>query len=252
MSSLLTLNTSDRPIGDFLVGLGVQCHPHRKATRRVFSNYLDAGNGLTTGPLPNRIEALFTQGPVTQSDCSQFSHAALLKDKIKASRKPRKILSRQHPTCWPKSKRSPNTCPGRKLAGSTGGFPILWVVASQDVLSRTGMAIPVVSEIRPAARIIRPKTTHTVGDRIAGRSAVGWDTVVSGAGVIAWGVVGCSQSTTDERASDKSSGHGSAPSPTSSPPINIFDCAWGCFGDRKGLADRSCASSAGELGDAGC
>ena len=49
ISPLLTLNTLTRAIGDFLAGLGVQSHPNRKATRRVFSNYLDARNGLTTG-----------------------------------------------------------------------------------------------------------------------------------------------------------------------------------------------------------
>ena len=43
MSPLLTLNTFDRAICGFLIGLGVQCHPHRKATRRIVSNYLDAG-----------------------------------------------------------------------------------------------------------------------------------------------------------------------------------------------------------------
>jgi hypothetical protein len=64
LSSLLTLNAPNRAICDLLIGLGVQRHPHRKATRRVFTNYLDAGNGLTPGPLSDRFEAFFAQGPV--------------------------------------------------------------------------------------------------------------------------------------------------------------------------------------------
>jgi hypothetical protein len=83
LSSLLTLNASNRAICDLLIGLGVQCHPHRKATRRVFANYLDAGNGLTPGPLPDRIEAFFAQGPVVQSDCFRFRHAATEGAKMK-------------------------------------------------------------------------------------------------------------------------------------------------------------------------
>jgi hypothetical protein len=59
LPSLLTLNASNRAICDLLIGLGVQCHPHRKATRRVFTNYLDARNGLTPGPLSDRFEAFF-------------------------------------------------------------------------------------------------------------------------------------------------------------------------------------------------
>ena len=85
MSPLLTLNAFDRAIGGFLVGLGVQCHPHRKATRRIFPNYLDAGNSLTSGPLPNRIEAFLTQGPVIQSDCFRFRHAVTEEGKMMRS-----------------------------------------------------------------------------------------------------------------------------------------------------------------------
>ena len=65
------------------------------------------------------------------------------------------------------------------------------------------MAIPIVPEIRSAARIIRPKTTHTVGHRIARRRTVCRNTVVSGAGVIAWGVIWCCQGASDQRASDE-------------------------------------------------
>ena len=59
----------------------------------------------------------------------------------------------------------------------------------EELPSRTGVAIPVVPEIRSAAQIIRPKTTHTVADRIAVTWTVGRDTVVSGSGVIAWGAM---------------------------------------------------------------
>jgi hypothetical protein len=71
---------------DLLICLSVQCHPHRKATRRVFTNYLDAANGLTPGPLPDRIEAFFAQGPVVQSDCFRFRHAVTEKGRNEGSR----------------------------------------------------------------------------------------------------------------------------------------------------------------------
>ena len=99
-------------------------------------------------------------------------------------------------------------------------------------ISRTGMSIPVVTEICSTSRIIRPKTLHTVGDLIAGRRAIDGDAVVSWAGVIvAWGVVGGGQGAADERAGDKSSDYRSTPSPASSSPMNGFDCGRDCFGD---------------------
>jgi hypothetical protein len=57
MSSLFTLNELDRTIGDFLVGLAVQRNPDRKTARGVVSNDLNAGNGLASRPLPNRLQA---------------------------------------------------------------------------------------------------------------------------------------------------------------------------------------------------
>jgi hypothetical protein len=65
LPSLLALNADDRAIGGFLVGLPVQRHPDRKAGRRVVSNDLNAGNGLTARPQPNRLKALFSESPVT-------------------------------------------------------------------------------------------------------------------------------------------------------------------------------------------
>ena len=91
MSPFLTLNAFDRPVGGLLVGLAIQCHTHRKATRRIFSDYLDAGNSLTSGPLPNRIEAFFTQRSVVQSVCFRFRRHAV-KDNQKS------ILSLLHLT----------------------------------------------------------------------------------------------------------------------------------------------------------
>jgi hypothetical protein len=67
MSAHLTANAANRAIGYFMVGFPVQCHPHRKATRRVFTNYLDACNGLTPGPLPYCIDAFFAQRSIVQS-----------------------------------------------------------------------------------------------------------------------------------------------------------------------------------------
>src|SRR5258705_8739570 len=67
MSALFTLNELDPTIGDFRVGLAVQRHPDRKTGRGVFSNDLNAGNGVTSRPLPNRIQALFSECPVALS-----------------------------------------------------------------------------------------------------------------------------------------------------------------------------------------
>jgi len=66
MSSLFTLNELDRTIGDFLVGLAVQRHPDRKTARGAFSNDLNAGNGVTSRPLPNSIQALFSECPLVR------------------------------------------------------------------------------------------------------------------------------------------------------------------------------------------
>ena len=64
MSSLLTLDAIDRAIGDFLVGLPVQCPPDRKTARCVISNNLNAANRLAPRPLPNGLQALFLKSPV--------------------------------------------------------------------------------------------------------------------------------------------------------------------------------------------
>ena len=151
----------------------------------------------------------------------------------------------------PKSKWRPNKYKVENSPVRPAGF-LFFERYVADAPSRTGMAIPIVPEIRSAARIIRPKTTHTVGHRIARRRTVCRNTVVSGAGVIAWGVIWCCQGASDQRASDESSSHRSAPSPASSSPINGIDCARGYFGDRKRLADRSCSGTAGVLSDDSC
>src|SRR5258706_13973590 len=76
MSSLLTLDAIDRAIGDFLVGLPVQRPPDRKPARCVISNNLNAADRLAPRPLPNGLQALFSNSPVPHSDCFPLRHAA--------------------------------------------------------------------------------------------------------------------------------------------------------------------------------
>jgi len=76
MSSLLTLDAIDGPIGDFLVGLPVQRPADRKTARCVISNDLNGANRLAPRPLPNGLQAFFSKSPVAHSDCFPLRHAA--------------------------------------------------------------------------------------------------------------------------------------------------------------------------------
>ena len=60
----LALNADHRPIGSLYVGLAVQRHPDRRAGRRIASNDLNTGNGLTPRPLTNRLKAFLPESPV--------------------------------------------------------------------------------------------------------------------------------------------------------------------------------------------
>jgi hypothetical protein len=92
MSPLLTLNAFDRAIGGFLVGLGVQCHPHRKATRRIFSNYLDAGNDVLT-------EIKAKNSIPDQDDCHLAQHNVLLAEMAHGERSAGGELLRCRSSC---------------------------------------------------------------------------------------------------------------------------------------------------------
>jgi hypothetical protein len=65
MPSFLALNADHRAIGDFLLAFpyNVQRHPDRKTPPRIFSNDLNAVNGLAPGPLSNGLQALFSESP---------------------------------------------------------------------------------------------------------------------------------------------------------------------------------------------
>jgi hypothetical protein len=74
MPSLLALNADHRAICGFFVGGPVQRHPDRETRGCVVPNNLDAGNGRTARPLPNRLDALFPERCVAQSDCLESRH----------------------------------------------------------------------------------------------------------------------------------------------------------------------------------
>ena len=76
MSSLLTLDAIDRPIGDLLVGLPVQRPADRKTARCVISNDLNGANRLAPRPLPNGLQAFFSKSPAAHSDGFALRHAA--------------------------------------------------------------------------------------------------------------------------------------------------------------------------------
>jgi hypothetical protein len=79
MPPFLTLDAIDRAIGNFLVGLSVQCHADRKAARCSMPNDLNAGNGLAPRPLPDGLKALLSESSVAQSECSPLRHGTAVK-----------------------------------------------------------------------------------------------------------------------------------------------------------------------------
>jgi hypothetical protein len=57
-----------------------------KTGRRVVSNDLDAGDSLTSGPLPNGLQAFLSESRVAQSDCSPIRHLCIRAKKDRRSR----------------------------------------------------------------------------------------------------------------------------------------------------------------------
>jgi hypothetical protein len=64
LPSFLSLNANDRAISRFHVGFSIQRYLDRKVPRLVTSKDLNASNGLTTGPLPDGLKALFPESPI--------------------------------------------------------------------------------------------------------------------------------------------------------------------------------------------
>ena len=108
------------------------------------------------------------------------------------------------------------------------------------------MTISVVAEICAAAWIKRPESLHAVGDRVAGRRAVGhrrWCPVITRT-IIARGVGG-GQCAADDCAPDNSSGNRRAPSPASTSPLHGLGNIRGGFAGCKWLADGRGIGGAG-------
>jgi hypothetical protein len=76
LPSLLALNADHRAIGGLHVGLPVQRHPDRKPGRRVVSNDLNAGDGLTPRPQTNCLKTFLPKSPVAYADSFEFHHVA--------------------------------------------------------------------------------------------------------------------------------------------------------------------------------
>jgi len=108
------------------------------------------------------------------------------------------------------------------------------------------MAKPVVTEIRPAARIVGSVLLHAVSNRVTWRRTVRhWRRTV-----IARAVGGVSYRSAYDCPRDKSSDDRCAPSPTSASPLHGLGNARGGLSDRKRLAERCRTDSAAESGDA--
>jgi hypothetical protein len=75
LPSFLALNASHRAIGLPYVGCSIQRYLDGKTPRLPTSNDLNAGDGLTTGPMPNGVKALFPESHVVYADCLEFHHA---------------------------------------------------------------------------------------------------------------------------------------------------------------------------------
>ena len=76
MASFLSLNANHRAIGRLHVAVSIQRYPDGKFPRFVTSKDLNAGDGFTTGPLPDGLKALFPESHVVQADGIKFNHAA--------------------------------------------------------------------------------------------------------------------------------------------------------------------------------
>src|SRR5260370_34122643 len=75
LPSFLALNASHRAIGLRHVGGSIQRYLDRKTSRPPASNDLNAGDGLTTRPMPDGVKAFFPESHVVFADCFGFHHA---------------------------------------------------------------------------------------------------------------------------------------------------------------------------------
>jgi hypothetical protein len=64
LPSFLSLNAIHCAVGRLHVGISVERYPDRKFPWSVISKNLNARDGLTAGPLPDGLQALFPESPV--------------------------------------------------------------------------------------------------------------------------------------------------------------------------------------------
>ena len=102
LPSFLALNADHRSIGGFHVGFSIQGYPHGKASRPIVSNDLNAGDGLTTGPLSDSLKALFPQSRVVEADCTVMKthHAGTRIWRPLATRR-KALMNREHGGSYP-------------------------------------------------------------------------------------------------------------------------------------------------------
>jgi hypothetical protein len=75
LPSFLALDASHRAIGLLHVCGSIQRYPDGKTPRPPTSNDLNARDGLTTGPMPDGVKALFPESHIIYADCLEFHHA---------------------------------------------------------------------------------------------------------------------------------------------------------------------------------
>ena len=76
ISPLLTLNTSDRARSAIFLLASAYNLTRTEKPPGEFSPIFGCPQRSHNRPAPDRVEALLTQGPVTQSDSLRFRHAA--------------------------------------------------------------------------------------------------------------------------------------------------------------------------------
>jgi hypothetical protein len=79
LPSFLALNASHRAIGFPHVGCSIQRYPDGKTACPPASKDLNTGNGLTAGPMPDGLKALFPESHVVYADCLGFHHAGRIR-----------------------------------------------------------------------------------------------------------------------------------------------------------------------------
>jgi hypothetical protein len=83
MPPFLALDAVNRSISNLALGFSIQRNANGKTARLIASNDLNAGHRLAAWPLPDGIEALFSQSLVFQPHSKANCHAwAVLSDRI--------------------------------------------------------------------------------------------------------------------------------------------------------------------------